>query len=115
VLLQLHALHLRAHQVGPAVALGDGLRLAGEGRTLVGHLEEQQEGELLQVVLVAKPVVAQHIAVRPELLNDAIGDVAHALLFIRRLVPPSFFADSAAARAALMRLRSIEAGSSVGS
>jgi len=52
VLLQLDALHLRRGEVGPAVALGDRLLLAGEPRALVGHLEEEQEGELLQVVLI---------------------------------------------------------------
>ena len=53
------------------------LALAGEPLALVGHLQEQQEGELLQVVvLVGQPVVAQDVAVRPELLDDAVRDVA---------------------------------------
>jgi hypothetical protein len=39
-------------------------------RALVGHLEEEQEGELLEVVLVAEAVVAEDVAVAPELLDD---------------------------------------------
>ena len=40
---------------------------------LVGHLQEEQERELLQVVLVAQAVVAQDLAVAPELLDDAVA------------------------------------------
>src|SRR5690606_28462733 len=82
----------------------------------VRHLEEEQEGELLQVVLIRQPVVAQDVAVGPELLDDAVGGVAHdfeALAFDRRArlgcVP---LAD---ARSARMRSRRTDAGSSVGS
>ena len=39
---------------------------------LVGHLEEQQIGQLLDVVAVAHPVVAEDIAVVPEFLDDLI-------------------------------------------
>jgi hypothetical protein len=49
------------------------LLLAGEGGALVGHLEEEQERELLQVVLVREPVVPEDVAIRPELLDDAVG------------------------------------------
>ena len=86
VLLQLDPLHLRRREVGPAVALRDRLLLAGELGALVGHLEEEQEGELLQVVLVGEPVVAQDVAVGPELLDDAVGGVGHGLdaLALRR-------------------------------
>ena len=37
---------------------------------LVGHLEEQQIGELLDVVAVRHAVVAQNVAVVPEFLDD---------------------------------------------
>ena len=43
------------------------VRLPG---TLIGHLEEQQIRQLLDVVAVAHPVVAQDIAVIPEFLDD---------------------------------------------
>ncbi len=46
VLFELHAFHLRIGEIGPAIALRDGLLLAGERRTLVGHLQEEQEREL---------------------------------------------------------------------
>jgi len=36
----------------------------------VGHLEEQQVGELLDVVAIREPVVAEDVAVVSELLND---------------------------------------------
>ncbi len=53
------------------VAFGDHGRPAPRRqRLLVGHLEEEQIGELLDVVAVGEPVVAQHVAVFPELLND---------------------------------------------
>ena len=45
-------------------------------RALVGHLEEQQVGDLLDVVAVVDAVVAQGVAEAPELLDD----VAHAAI-----------------------------------
>src|SRR5437867_2736228 len=75
----------------PAVAPGDRLVLAGKRGSLVGHLEEQQEGELLEVILVGEPVVAQDVAVRPEFLDDAVGDFAHAVFLVRRLARPLLF------------------------
>jgi hypothetical protein len=40
---------------------------------LVRHLEEQQVGELLDVVAIAHPVVAQEVAVVPDLLDEGGG------------------------------------------
>jgi hypothetical protein len=40
---------------------------------LLGKLEEEKHAKLLQVVAVGEPVIAQHGAVAPELLHDAIG------------------------------------------
>ena len=39
-------------------------------RALVGHLEEQQIGELLDIVAIAHAVVAKDVAVVPELLDQ---------------------------------------------
>jgi hypothetical protein len=39
-------------------------------RLLVRHLEEQQIRELLDVVPIRQPVVAEDVAVVPELLDD---------------------------------------------
>ena len=36
-------------------------------------LEEEKNAELLEVVAVGEPVIAQHGAVAPELLHDAVG------------------------------------------
>ena len=44
---------------------------------LVGHLEEQEERELLQVVLVAQAVVTQDLAVVPQLLDDPVALLGH--------------------------------------
>ena len=82
--VQLGALHPRRGEVLPTVAGRDRLPLAGEPLTLVGHLQEQQEGELLQVVLIGETVVAQDVAVRPELLDDPVRGVAHGAR--RRLI-----------------------------
>ncbi len=42
---------------------------------LVGHLEEKQEGGLLDVVAVRLAVIAQDATVVPELLNELLGVV----------------------------------------
>ena len=44
---------------------------------LVGHLEEQQIGELLYIVAIAHAVVAQHAAIVPELLDEGVGRGVH--------------------------------------
>ena len=46
---------------------------------LVGHLEEQQVGDLLDVIAVVDPIVAQGVAETPEFLDD-IAHVAMASL-----------------------------------
>jgi hypothetical protein len=48
----------------------------------VGHLEEEQVGELLDVVAVGEAVVAEQVAVAPELLDDLLGVVVHERLTI---------------------------------
>src|SRR5207302_359200 len=37
---------------------------------LIGHLQEKQEGQLLDVVPVREAVIAENVAVIPELLNN---------------------------------------------
>jgi hypothetical protein len=39
------------------------------GTALFGHLEKQQQCQLLNVVAVAHPVIAQDVAVVPEFLD----------------------------------------------
>ncbi len=41
----------------------------------MGHFEEEQVGELLDVVAVGHAVVAQDVAVVPEFLDDVLGVV----------------------------------------
>jgi len=61
-------------QAGPTVLVGN---LAGLVvwcfRALVRHLEKQQVRQLLNVVTVAHPVVAENVAVVPEFLDDGRG------------------------------------------
>jgi hypothetical protein len=40
---------------------------------LVRHLQEEEIGELLDVVAVGEPVVTKDIAVRPQLANQVWG------------------------------------------
>src|SRR5690606_10527153 len=83
----------------PVVALGHGRRpLPRRRRVLVGHLQEQQIGELLGVVAVGQAVVTQDVAVGPELV-DEVGGVAHGVYAVW----------------AWMRARNSLAGSSLGS
>jgi hypothetical protein len=49
-------------------------------RLLVGHLEEEQERNLLRVRHVRKAVIAQHMREVPSLVDDLLGVVAHAYL-----------------------------------
>ena len=44
---------------------------------LVGHLEEEQKRQLLDVVAVRKPVIAQDVAVVPEFLDQLGGLFGH--------------------------------------
>jgi hypothetical protein len=91
VLLELHPFHLRVGEVGPAAALLDHLLLARQLLALVRHLEKEQERELLEVVLVGEPVVAQDLAVAPELLDEAVAGVGHGgsacEITVRREIP----------------------------
>ena len=80
MLLQLDAFHARRGEIGPAIAGGNALLLAEELGALVGHLEEEEEGELFEIVLIREPIVTQDVAVGPQLLDDAVGDVAHWIL-----------------------------------
>src|SRR5208283_2399101 len=45
----------------------------GRLRLLIGHLQEKQIRELLDVVAIAEAVVAQNVAVVPEFLNDSVA------------------------------------------
>jgi hypothetical protein len=49
----------------------------------MGELEEQQLAEQLQVVAIGEAVVAEHGAIAPELLNDAVGFGAHGVVEFR--------------------------------
>ena len=62
----------------------DQTRLAvRRARTLIGHLEEQQIGELFDVVAIAHALVAQDVAVVPELLDE--GGSVHMLISLHHV------------------------------
>ena len=48
-------------------------------RLFVGHLQEQQVGELLHIVAIAHAVVAQYAAIVPEFLNEGVGGCVHSV------------------------------------
>jgi hypothetical protein len=77
VLLEAHTLDRGIREVSPAVAFRDGLLITRERGPLVGHLQKEKERQLFEVVLVGKTVVAKDVAIGPELLDDAVGEVAH--------------------------------------
>ncbi len=68
----------------PVEAVGDD-RFPAEGWTglFVGHLQEEQVGELLQVVAVGETVVPQDVAVVPQLGDERLG-IGHLSLPQRR-------------------------------
>src|SRR5687768_15951062 len=112
MLFKLDALHLRVGEIVPPIPRRDGLRLAGQFRPFVCHLEKEQERQLFEVVLIAESVVAYILIVTPQLLDDAVAWVGHAASFRRSLI---FLLWMSAARAPRMRASSSSAGSSVGS
>ena len=73
-----------AQQRLPVVLDGHDPLTAQQIVLLVGHLQEQQVGELLQVVAVGQPVVAQHIAEVPQSLHQRLGVVTRHHLTLRR-------------------------------
>jgi hypothetical protein len=69
---------------GPGVFFRDYGRVvltlrAGRQGALMGHLEEEQEGELLDVIAVGEAIVAEDVAVAPE-FGDKGGGVGHGRL-----------------------------------
>ena len=51
---------------------------------LIRHLEKKQKRELLDIVAVRQPVVAQDVAVVPEFLNELRGLFGHVgAMFVR--------------------------------
>src|SRR5690606_16151899 len=92
----------------PVIALGHD-PIETELTLLLGHFQEQQIGELLQVVAVRQAVIAEDVAVVPQLVDDHLGVAHDAFAFRVRLV------GAAAARSARMRSSSTDAGSSSGS
>ncbi len=79
---------------GPSILRRDRGRLL---RALVRHLEEQQVGELFDEVAVAEAVVAQDVAVVPQLLDELLGVVAHA----SRSVPSACIRNASAQKFSL--------------
>ena len=60
---------VQVDETGPAVRIGNGGRIA-DFAPLIVHFEEEEVGELFDVVAVGKAVVAEDGAVVPEALDD---------------------------------------------
>jgi len=81
--LALQGIAVQPDQRGPVEPGRDGRGLViGRLGPLVGHLEEQQVGELLDVVPVGEAVVAEDIAIVPEFGDHLLGVRAGHLRFL---------------------------------
>src|SRR6266487_1127973 len=77
-IVRLKSITITAHQALPAVSLRNARKLViGRLRTLIGHLEEEQIGKLLNIVAVGHAIVSQEVAVVPEALDDCLCCCGH--------------------------------------
>jgi hypothetical protein len=68
-------------EAGPVVVFGDGgLVLVGRAGAFVVHLEEEKVGELLDVVAVGDPVIAEEVAVVPDFVDEIGSGGRHQAL-----------------------------------
>ncbi len=76
--MRLQLIPVARQQTGPGELLGHGGRLV-ERRTrlLIRHLEEQQKRQLLHIIAVGQTVIAENVAVIPELLDELGGVASH--------------------------------------
>src|SRR6266536_6141858 len=85
-IVRLKSITIPAHQALPAVSLGNARRLViGRLRALIGHFEEEQVGELLDIVAVGHTIVTQEVTVVPEALDDRLcccGHVKYPLYYL---------------------------------
>ena len=70
--LHLQRVAFEGTQAGPVLSFGHGGGVGGAG-LLVGHFQEQQVSDLLDVVAVAHAVVAEHGGVAPDALDEGLG------------------------------------------
>src|SRR5208337_4184749 len=79
-------------------------------RMLVGHLEEEEEGELLDVVAVAHSVIAEDVAEVPEFLYDCgWGHVQSLLRLIRLTITLTMVSFSSGRLSAISRVNATRA------
>ena len=50
----------------------------------IGHFEEDEVGELLEVVAVADAIIAQGVAEAPDSGDDRVGGIGHCFLKLRK-------------------------------
>ena len=115
--LQFQVVARQRPQLRPAPLGRDDRGLAQQLGALLVHLQEQQEGDLLDVVAVADALVAQDVGVVPDLGDEAAVVVvvgAHAGSWVLFLLPRLGLV-SASDRSAAMQASSAEAGSSASS
>lgn len=73
-----NAIHSGVDEAGPVVVFGDGgLLVVRRAGPLVVHLKEEKIGELLDVVAVGNPVIAEKIAIVPNFADEIGGGGRH--------------------------------------
>ena len=76
--MRLQLVSVAAEQAFPIVALWNARRLViGWLRALVGHLEEEQVGQLLHVVAIGHAIIAQQVTVIPQALDNRLRCRTH--------------------------------------
>ena len=74
----------------PIEAFGNGRRFVERGlRLLIGHFQEEEKRELLDVITVRETVITKNIAVVPEFRDELLG-IAHDFLFFRWMTGNAF-------------------------
>ena len=65
-------------EAGPVIVRGDGgLLVVRWASALIVHLEEQKEGELLNVVAIGDAIVAEQVAVIPDFVDESGSGGGH--------------------------------------
>ena len=78
--MHLEFIAFQLQQIRPAITFRNQRRLIERRlRLFIGHLQKEQKRQLLDVIAVRQPVVAQDVAVIPEFLNKG-GGVGYCFL-----------------------------------
>src|SRR6266699_3794590 len=77
-IMRLQRVPIPAHQAIPPVPLRNTRRLVIRWlRALVGHLEEEQVGQLLYIIAIRHAIIAQQVTVIPQALDNGLCCCTH--------------------------------------